>query len=367
MIKKDVVAMLKNMKRTKQSFIAGFFESESSESLYPEIVFYSEDLNMFAYSEKPTKGVEASFIFGADDIEYADDSLKGVDSNEDVYFRLEEDEVVMSSMERTFYRAKVESSDVAIPVNKTEIIASESAAALKNSIRLVNSFVDSKGFEQVPYLYLLAGKGLTLYSVSPWVFSMFKIDIEYKFEKEHTYKITPSDITELVRYIPGGKNTTVETSLLSGNLTFIFQNCEILVKGEKVNPHTFLDMFTSMDYENKFVLNTDKLKSMLNKMTGVLFEMSGDFIRIKKENENFAVVENVPLREDRELFSFKVPLVEYELTEDDYAFKLYGKYIKESASKINTENVIVLSNERVTKILSDDERLMVLSMSKREE
>lgn len=365
MIKKDFVQIIKNIKKTKKEFALGMFNNYTYNGIFHDFVLYNEEENMIAYSKKTSEEIKLTSIVGADDIEYINEAIKDADKDDELFIVFDGEDIAVASMERTFYRAKAKETSNSIklvnPKKHTEI----NSALLKDSFKLIENSIDKKGFNDIPYFYISSHDKLIAYSFSAWSYAKFIINEEFNKENKKTFKYNPSDISSALSLLPGGKTSFVDISLSGeGKLLFSFQNCDIVVSGQKTNNHDFLNHLDLEKPTGMLKLDSLKLKTMINMMKGVFLDKDGDFLKISLENEQFALIENIPFKENREQYSLKVPVLEIN---GNTNFSIYGKYIKDFTSKVSTEGVVIESDGSVIKISSEDRLLTLLSMEKRKE
>lgn len=357
LVKKDILTIFRNIKKINKAFYVAFFNEKPDESLTDDFLLSNEDFSYIAYSDKPRNNIKSSCIVGADDIEYFEEAIKNADTKDNLYLSLEDNELSLRSLETLFYKCKVELCEEEITVNKTNKVITRPAKDIKNNLKLVITLADKKGYAEVPYIYAKLDENIRFYSFTPWVASMYKLGENIYSIKDKTLKFNLDNVNEVIGYLPGGVNAECDINMSKdGKLIFIFNNCESILESEKADNHSFLDTFFNLNYDSSMDLDREKLKTMLGKMKGIFGDTNSSFIFFNKEDEKFVKIETGE-------YSFKVPYVEIT---GDGGINVYGRYIKEAASKITSDGIILMKVDNIIKIVSENQDLIVTSMVKRD-
>lgn len=353
LVKRDILTIFRNIKKVNQSFLLGFFYDE--ESIVDEFILLSTDGSYMAYSKRPKEHITSSCLIGPDDVEYIEEAIKNADAKDEIYLSLDGEELSVQSLETLFYRCKVRLIEHEIPIEEIDKRITKKSKDTRESIKLINTLADKKGYEEVPYVYVRLDGDILFYSFTPWVSSLYKLD-KNVFSFKRTIRFDPDKISELLGYLPGGVNAEIDMAVTKDfKIICMFNNCEVFIQGEKANKHDFLDTLFNLDYTTKLVLDREKLKTMLGKIKGVYGDASGSFISFIQEDDEFFKIE---VNE----YSYKVPFSEYSGNDE---INIYGRYIKEAASKVTSGGIILLVNQDIIRVVSEDEDIIVTSMTKR--
>lgn len=357
LVKKDILTIFRNIKKINKAFYVAFFNEKPEENLTDDFLLSNKDFSYIAYSDKPKNNIKSSCVIGADDIEYFEEAIKNADAKDNLYLSLEGNELSLRSLETLFYKCKVELCEEEIEINKISKTVTRPAKDIKNSLKLLITLADKKGYADIPYIYAKLDENIRFYSFTPWVASMYKLGENIYSIKDKTIRFNLDGLNEVISYLPSGVNAECDINISKdGKLIFIFNNCETVLQGEKSDNHSFLDTFFNLDNDSIMVLDQEKLKTMLGKMKGIFGDTNSSFIAFNKEDEKFVKIET-------DEYSFKVPYTEIR---GDGEINVYGRYIKEAASKITSDGIILMKVDNIIKIVSENQDLIVTSMVKRD-
>ena len=354
LLKKDILAMFRSMKKINEGFVMGFFGEDGVP--YKEFVLVNSDRSFIAYSKRPKGVITSSCIIGADDIEYIEEAIKNADAKDELYFSLDEETLSLNTLETLYYKFKVKLVEEEISLPNIKNTINKSAKELKDHIKLVSTLTDKKGTQDIPYIYVEANQDFSIYSFSGWVATKYKVGENVFTSTARTIKFEPEDIDKGVNLLPTGKAAEAEIALVNNSLVFIFNNCEIYISGKKNDSHSFLPIFFNTDnYYTKVAIDRDKCKTMLGKFKGVFGDTNGKFISIEREDEQFA-----KLIEGEE--AYKVPYTDFT---GNYPVNIYARYLKEASGKISSDVIILLVSDNIVRVVSENQDVIVTSMVKR--
>lgn len=357
MIKKDFVNLFSVLKKKNSEFYIAIFNDVVSTS---DFAILSKDGNLCGYSSYFNDKLKAVSKLGADDIEYIYDAVKNKDISPqaDIYFSIDEQIIEVNTLENRLYYCEIKPVEKEInpPVNKLgkEIYVSE----VKNKLKFISSMTDEKGYSEVPFIHIgLKDEKLILLSFNAWNASIVKFDDNHRLK--NNYKVSPSDLSELLSLLPSGKTAVMSFNIIKNKMLFYFNNCEYIVNlsSETLDFNDVINLF-KIDNLSIITVDNEKLKSMLSKMKGVFNDIGGAFINIRKEDENFCVIET---GKNDDIYKYKVPAS----FNNCNSINIYAKYLKEFASKNTSKNLIISISGNTVVLSNDSDDYSLLSMDKR--
>lgn len=312
-----------------------------------DLIFYS--------SKDLQSNVISNYQLGPDDIEYIYSSIKE-SKEEEIHFKIRDEVFYCESDQKVLYQRNLNKKEPKLIIPPNETLTKEvTLSYLSNGLKFVKGFVDKKGFNAVKNLFLVQKNNeLVFHSINAWCSTTFNIEFQNSIEKTVVVDIEKTNAA--INLFPSGKTTKCQLGLSDNHIILIINEIFILIPLYNYDiKNVVLELF-NQDFIEHCILDVPSTKQMVGHMKGIFGDSDGSFLEVSPAGQNekgFAYI-------SCDKYRFKIKA---EFKEDEPLF-MYAKYLKEIISK-SSSNIIVSRKDKLLKLMSKEDGLSLISMTKR--